>query len=488
MCFAPHHARPDFPQAADTLVGDIAEARKSVLELKSRGVTRFLDLNRANKRNIEEVMSDEEEMGDGDDGQPLRHRPRLDPSTPASPGPADGLDLDLSPQTGDIEAIPTTPADSATGLPALDDDEDGGDAPMPPPPTLPTAARPISTTTVAVTGDEPEPSGEPSTPPSVMMLEPIATGAPPVPSHFPELDSPTAPALVPAHVPYLAPATAALYEPAGPEDFAARRRRFQRQETAIFGRMPNPLRSENRTEPYEKPPKTDEDVNFSQASAVQDVETDQLPKGWTFDESTGYFQLTDKVIDFWEVKAGCLLRHHATPRHSTVDISKFSDVPIDLQYLDPVRIAVMKSPDGSVNILNDDGTQQKSNRHARTGLSIFQINGAARRELCMYSNQSAKKLGREARTNMVRQQTKGRKTVTEKTLTADEKALFQEAKCKELRSFFEHEVWTFDAASNADSARTLTARMLLTWSKHPDGSPRAKARLIVRGYSDYMTP
>ena len=29
-----------------------------------------------------------------------------------------------------------TPADSATGLPALDDDEDGGDAPMPPPPTL----------------------------------------------------------------------------------------------------------------------------------------------------------------------------------------------------------------------------------------------------------------------------------------------------------------------------------------------------------------
>ena len=84
------------------------------------------------------------------------------------------------------------------------------------------------------------------------------------------------------------------------------------------------------------------------------------PKGWTFNEPTGYFQLTDKINDFWEVKAGCLLRHHATPRHSTVDISKFSDIPIDLQYLDPVRITVMKSPDGSVNILNDDGTQQKS--------------------------------------------------------------------------------------------------------------------------------
>jgi len=26
--------------------------------------------------------------------------------------------------------------------------------------------------------------------------------------------------------------------------------------------------------------------------------------------------------------------------------------------------------------------------------------------------------------------------------------------------------------------------MLLSWGKQPDGSPRAKARLIVRGYAD----
>ena len=102
-------------------------------------------------------MSDEEEMGDDDeeddddedddDGQPPRHRPRLDPFTPSAPGPAGGLDLDLRPQPGDAppgnptEYAPTTPADSATKLPALNDDDDegdGGDAPMPPPPTMPT--------------------------------------------------------------------------------------------------------------------------------------------------------------------------------------------------------------------------------------------------------------------------------------------------------------------------------------------------------------
>jgi len=154
------------------LVGDIAETRKSVLELKSRGVTRFLDLSPANKRNIEEVMSDEEEMGDGDDDQPLRHRTQLDPFTAASPGAAGGLDLDLSPQPGNAtEYKPTTPADSAT-VPALNDDEDGGDAPMPPPPTLPTAALPTDTATVDLTGDETEPSGEPSAPPSVMLEPP----------------------------------------------------------------------------------------------------------------------------------------------------------------------------------------------------------------------------------------------------------------------------------------------------------------------------
>ena len=37
---------------------------------------------------------------------------------------------------------------------------------------------------------------------------------------------------------------------------------------------------------------------------------------------------------------------------------------------------------------------------------------------------------------------------------------------------------------NSDPARTMTARMLLKWSKNEDGTPRAKARLIVRGYSD----
>ena len=55
---------------------------------------------------------------------------------------------------------------------------------------------------------------------------------------------------------------------------------------------------------------------------------------------------------------------------------------------------------------------------------------------------------------------------------------------KELASFFENRVWTFETTREADPNRTMSSRMLLKWAKQPDGSPRAKARLVVRGYTD----
>ena len=58
------------------------------MELKSRGITRFIDLDKANTRQIEDIQSDDEAMDDDLDGPP-RQRPRLDlpgvtgPRTPA---------------------------------------------------------------------------------------------------------------------------------------------------------------------------------------------------------------------------------------------------------------------------------------------------------------------------------------------------------------------------------------------------------------------
>ena len=167
--------------------------------------------------------------------------------------------------------------------------------------------------------------------------------------------------------------------------------------------------------------------------------------------------------------------------HALHKVKTDSEIPIEPSLLDPIRVTVAKFSDGTVEIINDDAKSVKAFPKTWTGMTVYQITGTARRELCMYANLPAK----ENRTKMMRTQKKVDKNgVNEKTLTLDQRALFQEAKRKELRSFFENEVWQFDSVQNSEASRTLTARMLLKWSKNEDGSPRAKARLIVRGYAD----
>ena len=474
---APHHLRPDFRTAAgSTAIGGLADARQAVIGLKSRGVTRFLDLNRVNKRSYEEVQTDEEEFPD-ELGPPLQ-RPRLNVPTPAlAPEAVDDV---MDQLLNDDDYSPTSPADTVQ-IPADEATED-------PLPALPPVTAPNQLVDLT-TGDEPEPAKEPSVPPSVSSPHRQHPGLPPShlqpqpePSHLQSQPGLSSSMPVAPPPPTLDPATAALYEPAGPETFEQRRRRIDRQETLQlnrpFGPAPNPLRhSAERSEPYAE--------SFAQTFEIEDAEVAQLPPGWSVDQD-GFFQLTDVAADFWEVRAGCLLRQNLVPRHSSIDVTKFKDVPIDPQYLDPVRITVMRDPSGQINVWNDDGTTPRSTSLSWTGVTVFQITGPARKELCMYANLPARKVGRQAKTQLQRQVKKkdSKKTVVERQLSANDRALFQEAKIKELRSFFEHNVWHFDSAENADPARTLTARMLLTWSKNPDGSPRAKARLIVRGFSD----
>ena len=74
--------------------------------------------------------------------------------------------------------------------------------------------------------------------------------------------------------------------------------------------------------------------------------------------------------------------------------------------------------------------------------------------------------------------------INERKLSLEDRLLFHQAKVKELKSFFDNGVWTFQTTKEADPARTLTSRILLKWSKNADGTPRAKARLVVRGYAD----
>ena len=79
---------------------------------------------------------------------------------------------------------------------------------------------------------------------------------------------------------------------------------------------------------------------------------------------------------------------------------------------------------------------------------------------------------------------KDAKNLNEKVLSLSDRIAFVEAKRKELESFFTNQVWEFSNLDDAPPERVLKAHFILKWSKHPDGSPRAKARLITQGFRD----
>ena len=340
------------------------------------------------------------------------------------------------------------------------------DAEIPDEDTIPT--EPGEDTPLHTQADETEPGLEPSIPSSPTSTTRTRT-----------------PRAGPSEVPPLDPAVASLYERTENEDFAARRLRFDRQETLSYG--PQPSRTTPAAaEPYTTSTSTSASMptdaenveSYSQIFPVDGIDPAALPLGWTVD-SEGYFQLSDQGVDFWEVRAGCLIPHHVRPRFALHKLKADSEIPIQPSLLDPVRVTVAKFPNGTVEIINGDSKIVKAFPKTWTGMTIYQITGTARRELCMFSNLPAKKVAKETRTKMIRTQKKVDKNgVNEKNLTLEQRALFQQAKQKELRSFFENEVWEFDSVQNSEAARTLTARMLLKWSKNEDGS------LIVRGYAD----
>ena len=216
------------------------------------------------------------------------------------------------------------------------------------------------------------------------------------------------------------------------------------------------------------------------------MDPSQLPDGWSID-SDGYFYLANNPRDYWEVRAGCLLRHHVVPRRHLFRIHDVGDAPIPVDGLDLVRSTLVHHVNGGQQVLNDDGLNSGCPSPNRwTGITVFQISGATRKELGMTAYSHPRQVAKEQKVKNIRtiKKDKDKNSVSERTLDVQQRELFQAAKVKELKSFFENGVWEFQTTREADPARTLSSRMLLKWAKNPDGTPRAKARLIVRGYSD----
>lgn len=347
-------------------------------------------------------------------------------------------------------------------------------------------------------------------PSSLSQISQGPSEEPPIPSGQP---TPHAAAATPAIAvaPALDPQTAALYETAGPETFQQRRLRFNQQETLSFA--PWRTRHQRQHTPYGPAPEHEhasQTAAAAEASAtqtarpttgeqppghafqVEDLDPQLLPEGWHVDEE-GYISLNDRPMDYWEVKAGCLIRHRLVPRRGKMNIDNLpKDCPVPVSHLDRVKVTLIHQHGGGKGLMTDDGTDTQPPKDLKTswtGVTVFQINGALRKEMAMYGGHheaftSAKQEAKSQKVARVKKMKTAKNDVNERHLGPHERALFKEAKVKELKSFFDHGVWTFQTKSEADEARTLTSRIILKWFKNFDGSPRAKARLIVRGYND----
>ena len=189
---APHHCRPDFRQITNNVVDNLLEAKEVLRQVKSRGVTRFLDLNRLNRQHIDDINEDEEMISDheADDYVPEAKRRRraelqdgaegdddYEPSI-ADDGPRDDdqpPDDGHHPSPGFMglpEESPSSPGllgqhDGLSPSPGLMGPPDAPTAPMADEPPLPPTL-PISNT------DEVEPSAEvfPPTPAAGQVLDP----------------------------------------------------------------------------------------------------------------------------------------------------------------------------------------------------------------------------------------------------------------------------------------------------------------------------
>ena len=469
---APHHVRSDI-LGPEHVIDDLQKSLNLVRQLKSRGVTRWYDLNRVNRQRLEDVDDDEqidEPDGNLDDDitPPPAHRLRLHPPEHEMPEePPVVIDAE--------EYSPTSPAHSGyaptspTGLmaPPLTEQDDQ-DPPQPVTLTTSAAHIPVPLSLPATPGSR----RSRSQPPSPSVAEPGAEPTVPTP-HAPQ------------ETPSLDPATAALYEPVDAESFQERRNRFNRQETLSFG--PWRHRPHRPAEPYEPPtsasaaapavPATTADATEdtalpSQAFMVEELSANCLPRGWIYED--GYC---------------CMICHHLTPRRQKMSLAHLPrDAPFPASELDNARVTVIYDTNGRCTRQTDDGTcTTPPCASSWTGVTVFQIKGHVRREYAMYVKEplvGARQMGKITKQRHAKAFKKDKNNLTERTMTPEERAQFKGAKVKELQSFFDNQVWAFETTKEAEPSRTLTSRMLLKWPKNPDGAPRAKARLIVRGFMD----
>ena len=274
-------------------------------------------------------------------------------------------------------------------------------------------------------------------------------------------------------VPEVPEAQREVYEPKPNETFQEHRARVERQETLLFDpRTYGPTRTTtSRNTPYSRTP---DETTMNVELEIDVLQNTKLPSGWKVEDG---LVVLEEPKDDWMLQDNYLVRRHFLPRQRGF-VPTNENCPVPVKYLKKERYTTQNG-----RLVRDKWTRPSRNKKLEesmwTGCTRFRIHTTWKPKVTEEFYMAGD--GFEAIYYDGAQPTG---PITEKYMTSSDRKAFYEAKRKELESFFQNNVWHFDDSKNAEQSRVLRARFLLNWKKNSDGTPRAKARLIVQGFRD----
>ena len=545
---APEHVKPARAQQdlAEQARDPLDSAKQALGNVRNRGVTHYIDLTKTNKRNRDEVDTDEE-LEELDEGQDLFPGEELPPDRwqisedqrlwtrihnhPRRklfvPEPSDDVPIHMfkadrvtdvrrgSPNpehirlrdewrvpdadrelhytwTGtttfilDLEAIHED--DYSPESPLQDDEHEMGEEEEH---SMDPSEHPDGTGSPGDTSTSPQPRPSQGARPLDSLPEDIAVPELDTPSSHVEpepMEEPTVPSNINSDIP-IPEHQQQLYQPTNPETFAQQRQRVERQETLLF-----------RNTPTTTSPTTTEHKAYGPVRHTEQRETPYSSK--PLDDEAVNLTLDVDIMSGVELPTGWKLEqghltldqpkddwilegHYLTRRHFNPRQEGF--VPtVDNCPLPLKYLAKDRYSKVNNNLVRDKWTRPSTNKRLTdtmwTGYTRFKILATCRKDAKREYSEKSKGMETMYYNEAVNTTSNG--ALCERTMSLADRLTFMEAKKKELQSFFDNSVWEIDEEKNADPTRILRAKFLLNWKRNPDGSPRPKARLVVQGFKD----
>ena len=231
-------------------------------------------------------------------------------------------------------------------------------------------------------------------------------------------------------------------------------------------------------------------------SATRALDADSLNKlaeGWTYDEKSNEFVL-GPTQDFWSFEDGFLVRNHCWSRDSTY-VLNVQELPFDLKQTDLQATNGLTMINGQKKIyVNDSETYMvgKGQWHGKTLFPLTKAAATCRRmpyagdlESKVQNRWTLRGRGHVWTAVGVTKKRKEKDDLREGRVKLEDRLAFVEGKKAELASIFENGVWEIEChPERVDHARVMKARFVLKWTMDQKGNPRAKARLVLQGFSD----